>query len=160
MINLFDENWNCCDYNLNVTCFNSSWFSWFEQFLENSLNCHRNCNAEFFSTFPCCKEEFVTLILACTILRINRPLAWLMTYHLNSTTAKKKVNWRFYNRCSVNTHSQVQVTWIKSWLLKISKYFWETGQRNICMMTWTCEVDMVAVHMKLNYWMISNQDWK
>ena len=61
-------------------------------FLENSLNCHRNCNAEFFSTFPCCKEEFVTLILACTILRKNRPLAWLMTYHLNSIPAKKKVN--------------------------------------------------------------------
>ena len=88
MIVYFNENWNCIDYNLSVTCFSSSWFSWFEQFLENSLNCHRNCNAELVNTFPCCKEEFATLILACSILGINTPLAYLMTYHLNSIPAK------------------------------------------------------------------------
>ena len=114
----------------------------------------------FFTNFSLLQRGICTRTSTCIILGINTPLAWLMTYHLNSITAKKKVNLRFYNRCSVNTHSQVQVTWIKSWLLKISKYFWETGQRNICMMTWTYEVDMIAVHVKLNYWMISNQDWK
>ena len=112
----------------------------------------------FFTNFSLLQRGICTRTSTCIILGINTPLAWLMTYHLNSITAKKKVNLRFYNRCSVNTHSQVQVTWIKSWL--ISKYFWETGQRNICMMTWTYEVDMIAVHVKLNYWMISNQDWK